>query len=208
MIPKASLFIALCAVSSSYATVTVFFNVDSVFTATGEFVPATGLGMLLVDVDGNGFGSIVENSNLSSGSFVGSNDLVAFSKDFSDGPGIWTASPTLTLSGAFNAGDRIAFAWFPTLTTSSSAAPASVSYGLLSDSRWVTPGEGLENAPAYQIISTNPQGFASNSNTLEIADALARAALTVGAIPEPSTFALLAGVVGLGFASSRRRRHA
>jgi hypothetical protein len=206
----------LASTVSALATVTINFEVDSVYNSAGALTPSTSLGMLIADTTGDGFGQIFENSNISTGSFIGSNDLVIYRGDFNVGDagdppvpisGIWTAAIVATLADSFNSGDRLAFVWFPTLTINTTTATAASSYGLLTDSRWVTPADASN--VTYQIITTPSQGiFTPGENALEIADAMARAMFTVGAIPEPSTFGLLAGAAGLAFASSRRKRRA
>jgi hypothetical protein len=202
---------AVFAVSQLGAAVAISFNIDSVFTSSGASVPTSGLGMLVADTTGDGFGAILEGS-LASGALVGSSDLIVYRASFETfgTNGVWSElASNLSLSGNWTANDRLAFVWFPTLTISSLTASNSISYGLLSDVSWVTPADGSFNETTYQSITTTNNGFFTpNSATLSIPDSMARALLTVGAIPEPSTFALLAGVVGLGFASSRRRRHA
>lgn len=195
------------------AAVTINFSVDSVYTSAGAAVPTTGLGLIIADTTGDGFGQINAGS-ISVGSLLGSSDLVVFSADFSTfgTDGVWFVAATdLSFSNSWNGNDKLAFVWFPTLTSGSSTVQNGLEYGLLADASWVTPSDGGSNENTYQIISSGGNGFfGANANTLQLTNSQARSILSVGgvAIPEPSSFAALAGLGILGVVATRRRRSA
>ncbi len=85
-------------------------------------------------------------------------------------------------------GDQLAVVWFPTLSFSSDFSLTNgTSYGLFtvnSSTDWQVPAGGGAISPVVPIGSM--------------------ASLT--AIPEPSTYAMLAGLATLGFAVGRRRQ--
>jgi|GEM_PF-1291707 len=186
------------------------FSVDRVYDASGIPVPVTGLGLLLADTDGDGFGAIAPG-NLAIGSLVGSSDLVLYRADFStaDGetPGIWFESAAgLTLSGSWNQGDVLAFVWFPTLTLSSLTATAGDAYGIATFSLWVTPADG--SGVAYQLVSSTNNGLFTPSPdypTLELPDAALRASYAV--VPEPAAFLLVTPLAALLAAIASRGRN-
>jgi len=199
------------ALLSARGEIEIGFNVDRVYDASGVPVPVTGLGLLIADTGGDGFGSIQPGS-LAAGGFVGSADLVLHMADFSgaDGttPGIWFETAAgLILSGAWTQGDTLAFVWFPTLSLSASLASAGDSYGRATFSEWITPSD--TSTVVYQLLSGTNNGLFTPSPefpTLELADVALKASLAV--VPEPSSLTLLAGGLGLVVAlgTCRRRR--
>lgn len=202
----ATIAASLLILSNAPAAVVIDFNVDSVRTSAGALVPTSGLGLLLADTAGDGFGAI-NAGGISAGDMVGSFDYIIYRADFSafGTDGVWSQSTgLLTLTGSWTAGDNLAFVWFPTLTIASTTVSGGVSYGLLSNSGiWTTPADGTSTTDPYQIISVTNNGFfSSNAATLSVTDNQSQASLTT--VPEPATLALFAG--GLtAFVIFRRR---
>jgi len=114
-------------------------------------------------------------------------------------------------SGNFGAGDPLYFLWFPTINQFNATVGGGVSYGSFTSATaqtltgaeigWTAPADGN-----YTLLAlTLSQGA---DPTEAISPSLLKANLTTAgaAIPEPSSFAALAGFGMLGFAAIRKRR--
>lgn len=188
------------------ATVSISFGSDSLRTSAGAFAPTNTLAMLIADPDNDGFGSIAAG-DINQYDTIGSNDVVVARFDFSGAglPGVIFNDATGIQLNGFNSGDQLGIAWFPGLTTSDSSVSANQSYGLLTSSLWIVPPDTTSNPEQYQVISTtNQMAFSSNPVTLNVTDAQSQASLNV--VPEPGTYAALAGLAVLGFVALRRRQ--
>jgi len=109
-------------------------------------------------------------------------------------PGAFANSVTLNYTGTYqnlSAGDQLAVVWFTNVSASSPTLSANESYGLftLNNSTWQTPDNS--GGPA-EISLTVPDGENASLETLS-------------AVPEPGTYALIAGAAALLFAAWRRR---
>lgn len=112
-----------------------------------------------------------------------------------------------TYSASFSVNDPLAVRWFPSLTTSSTV-PGSTSYGHFSSSSVLSGSDIAWLAPA-DAGGTYTLNLLSTDFSGETPVAQMRANLsTAGAIPEPSSFAALAGLAMLGVAGMRKRRSA
>jgi hypothetical protein len=103
------------------------------------------------------------------------------------GPGYFAGTTTLNYTGAYQnlqAGDQLAVVW---LTNSSTSLAAGQSYGLYTQSDWLTPPVGNDGNGPVEL--TVPAGQDASFS----------------AVPEPSTYALIAGAAALLFAAWRRR---
>ena len=198
-------------VVAAHGGVTITFRVDQVYDTDGAPVSVSGLGMIIADIDGDGFGAI-QSGGIGVGDFIGSSDSILYRADFSsaDGttPGIWFESlSNITLTAGWTQGDALAFVWVPHLTTASLSVSEGEFYGLATYSSWVTPADG--GSVTYQLISSTNNGVFTPTPdypTLQLPDVQLRATNIVSAVPEPSAFALIAGTLGLAFVAGRRRR--
>ena len=208
------------AVNTSRATVTMnILLAAELYEADGTtLAPYTSLILLVADTTGNGFANLQPGADVSLGTlqtnnmgvpsiFVdGSDDLIVgrwqLGANLGDNGYFAGVSGPIGLSGNWNAGDALAVLWFPTLTTSSTTAPASTTYGkflgvpvLDGSDPWITPSDGGTINLIFQTTAAG--GSQSNS--------LGTASYTIGApIPEPSRLVLL-GLGGLGVFFRRRR---
>lgn len=210
MHPTKTALLALTVIGSvplASAAVTINLAIDSVRTSSGDFVPTSTLGLLIADVDGDGFGAIQAGASLTYGSVIGSGDFVVGQFDFTSfsTPGITAVSVLADLAGAWASGARLAVVWIPDLVIGSTSVGLGVNYGIASDITWVTPADGFSNVSQYQLISSSNYGaFSPNATTLSISDLASRASLST--IPEPSAAVALTGAAILSFAATRRRR--
>jgi len=116
-------------------------------------------------------------------------------------------NPTLTLGNGWTTGDELALYWFPTITYSAGGTilTGGAGYGTFNASSndggsgdaalWVTPTNGTSDA---NLLYLTPGGFALGPST-DVGNFG-----TVTSVPEPSTFALLGGVLALGAILRRR----
>ncbi len=207
---------ALCAPACLHAAYTFNISAAGLYDENGNAASKDGLVLLVADTSADGFATLSESTPMTLNSFINgpSNDdliLARWQLGASSGsPGLFSDTATnLSLTGNWNAGDPLALMWFPSLTTSSTAAGAGVRYGMYSNlasagdsslnggDRWVTQGDGT-----YSL-----NFFTDSFGGSPRPDSAAYATLTVsgtGAVPEPSRVLLLG--VGLGTMLFRRRR--
>jgi hypothetical protein len=169
---------------------------------TSSPLPAGTLIQLVVSRSANGFDTPTV------GSFTGNSadDQVLFSfvVDNSQGANGTYGTPPLTFSlgNGIDTGDQLLLRWWPGLTAASAAPAAGQTFGQfrtdivqdLSDITWNVPGDGSN---VFLNFFTQSQGGA-NPESAGLAN------MTVLAIPEPTTYALL--LVGLAGAVFVRRR--
>ncbi len=203
--------LALLAANTVYGTVAINFNADMLRNSLGSPVSTTSLALLVADTSGAGFGGILNASALINqystitSTTTGSNLMVLWRSDFSafgtNGIVSFAATP-LTLQGSWVAGDKLAIVWFPTLTLANTSLAGGTSYGLITNSNWVTPTNGGTTPIPYQVISTTNNGaFTSNANTSNLTNAQTNATFTV--VPEPGSLSLLL-LGGCGLFAARR----
>lgn len=208
--PYTLLILACALASSALADVTINFNIDSLRDSTGSEVSVTSLGLIVADTGANGFSNL-SVGNISTNSLIGADDLIVGRFDYSSfgTGGAAQVAITNTFSKGWSPNNQLAVIWLPSLTLTRTSLSGGESYGMVTLSSWLTPGDSGSNATAYQILSTTQIGFfSSNANTLSISNLQSRASLNVSAIPEPTTFAALFGAAALGLAAFRRRRTA
>jgi hypothetical protein len=202
----------LGSLSSLNAGVSFLVDGEVLSDANGAPIGQNSLVVLLASTTNSTFEPLAFGESLAVGSLWG-DDMVLWKGDISsfgvDGV-LNAATGNLNFTGNWGQNDAISLLWFPTLTTSNDALVGGASYGLYTNSSaidgsgaWITPADGSSN---YNLLfyTTNGEQLAAGSNS----PSSGRATLTVtgAAIPEPSSFAALAGFAVLGLAASRRRR--
>lgn len=190
--------LGLIALSGAAAQASVTLN--GVAFLNAPQIAVNDVAYFIVDVNGAGFAGITftagENISLASAYADAASYVVLGTKTAS------LAGANTILSGAFagvnladgvSTGDRFAAVVF---STSSSTAIAGDTYTIWSDPTWVIPADG--STLSYQGTPTG-----SNFKQLGVS---ASPILSGVVVPEPSSFAALAGFAVLGLAASRRRR--
>jgi hypothetical protein len=195
------------------ATVTINLGVGELYDVSDNKL-TSGVGLLVADVDGTGFiGDYLSNSSnfdtnafnnttLTPGNSVGASTnriLSVFNINQSQAHSA-TGEVSITLDSSLTTGDMLGFYWFPTIRFGTGTISGSVSqYGFYrsdsdsflnnSTTTWFMPAESA----SVELLALTP----AFSGSLE------PAALT--AIPEPSTYVALFGVLALGAVVMRRR---
>ncbi len=191
----------------AHGTVTINIVGGDIFgSSTSTLAPNSTLMLVVADTDQNGFTSTINaGDSAQAGSFLGgSDDLIVFKTDASgDGSeGAFSiAASGLSLTGNWSAGDPVAIYWFPGLTSADTSLAGGSIFNYFDNPvptgyspSWVTPADSGSTTLVYL---TDSQGGSTP-------DADGVASLTV--VPEPATYAALAGVCFLGLALLRRRR--
>lgn len=177
-------------------TVTMVFTVGILANAGGTALSDGSLVQLIASPDAT-FAAPTDTT------FVGGNDVLFYSAGFDSSTIGTPGGAQITLTGLSLttypiATYKLALRWFPTLTTAATTPGASTAYGQFdfnSDATWVAPSAG--NSDNYTMLTTAASGSLPNSTGY--------ASLTTAAIPEPSTYAALAGLAALAAAAWRRR---
>ncbi|MFA6288053.1 MAG: hypothetical protein WC661_11775 [Opitutaceae bacterium] len=204
-----TLLLGLLAASALRAqSVTINFVSGHLYDDSGVLLPTNNLVLLIADTSGNGFGALLPGSTLNAGDFLNSDDqILGRALILGNGTGSATGSATtIPLASApyttLTSGDPIALIWFSMLTGSSTVISSGNTYGLFSNPSltatvdgdpWVIPSSG-------STIDLNFKTLAASGTHAETA-----AYATLTAIPEPATYAALAGLFALTLAAVRRR---
>ena len=195
-----------------FAVVTLQGQIGSLFNADGVTqIPEDSLALLVADTAGGGLADPF-GTTLSVGNYFGdsSDDLIVgvySARDLGDGIiGVDLGGTTLAYSGSFGAGDDLWLVWFPSVFVSGSEIGAGISFGayrsddvdyaINSTIAFVAPADGT-------LLATLNAGFGSIPDS-----ALSATSITGGGspIPEPSTYAGLAGLTALLAACWVRRK--
>jgi hypothetical protein len=178
-------------------TVTMVFTVGILANATGSTPLADGSLVQLIASPDDIFTAPTP------GAFSGGNDIIFQTVAF-DSSTIGTAGGAqisvtgLSLTLYPIATYKLALRWFPTLTTAATTPGNSTPYGQFdfnNDPTWVAPSSG--NSENYSLLTTAAGGSLGNSTGY--------ATRATAAIPEPSTYAALAGLAALAAALWRKR---
>ena len=191
--------------TSAWSAITINFSGVAFLDNSGAALPDGALIQIIASTQDAGFAAPTPSA------FVSGDDIViaSFTVDSSTSgvPGGVVAALNIadytTYSASFNLNDPLTIRWYPSLVAGS-ATPGATTYGEFrealagdgSDMSWAAPADG-GNTYALNLISTDFGG--------SVAPSALRATL-VTAVPEPSSFAALAGFAVLGLAASRRRR--
>ena len=199
---KKFLLAALCLgfAASSYATVTIDFNIGAMTLADGTTpIPEGSLIQLIAAPTSGGLTGPTAASFISGSEILLISGVVDGSSFLGLGTGTTDFAPgPLTIT----AGYALMIQWFPTLTSGASTPGNSTPYGLygaLNDASWVAPANG----------STLTFSFLTTSITGSVPDSAGASNLTTAAaapIPEPATYAAIMGAMVVGFATWRRRQ--
>ena len=194
----------LLSVTSAWSAITINFSGVAFLDNSGNALPDGALIQIIASTQDATF------ELPTPGSFVSGDDIViaSFTVDSSTSGvpgGVVTAlniADYSSYSASFNLNDPLTIRWYPSLT-SGSVAPGVTTYGQFrsgdtvdgSDISWAAPADG-GNTYNLSLISTDFGG--------SVAPTALRANLAT--VPEPGSFAALAGFAVLGLAASRRRR--
>lgn len=162
------------------------------------------VGALIIDRNGSGFAGLSFEAGLPL-------NLDSTYGDFTVALGVTrtATSPVtglITLTGAFSGinlvngvstGDRFAYVIFSSSTASTIAGDT---FTVWTDPTWIIPADGQSIAYNANPTGTQFRQFTSTATPTFIGS------VAGGVIPEPSSFAALAGLLAVGFAASRRRR--
>lgn len=190
------------------AEVTINFGAGQLYDQNHDPLPTGSLVLLVTDTTHNGFAQL-SSGTLTAGSFLdGSDDLIlalAAVDDFGTFQGVSDAFQG-SLHDGWGAGDPLAVIWFSGVTISDAVLHGGEYYGTFTSATgedgsdpWTTPADGT-TAWTLTFLTASADGTVH-------ADALGDASLTVAAVPEPATYAALAGLLALGLAGWRRRAH-
>lgn len=163
----------------------------------GSTVSGDQLVLFVVDRDNNGFGGVTSADDLNQGTILNNDDyILARGSTTSFGPtsgfaGFSSFSFTLG-DNDIQGGDEFAVYFFDN-TASTATAATDGFYALATDGTW-------------QLPTNNSATFDFNANADSDSFQQLSGVQAVNPVPEPSTFAALAGILALGFAMVRRRR--
>lgn len=132
-------------------------------------------------------------------SFVGesANDSIIFSGALNSATTGISGAAVVSLANINYANQYITLRWFPGLSSGAVAPGATTygQYGYADNSSWVAPSAG----------GTSALGFLTVGAGGSLLDTSGRAVLSIAAIPEPSTYVLIAMGLGLVGLAIRRR---
>lgn len=211
------LFFFLAFACISHATVTIQFQAGNFTDRLGNSLADGALGALVVDTSGAGFAGLVDGSsdligsNLLVGESLGAANVVIIgllsSSDIGTGAGAFADTFSVSYTGGISQGDNFGLYWFPSISVVGTTVGNSVDYGFYrsdtvdsnagADIAFVAPVDGF----SYSLFTFDDSIDGSAPTALSF-----QAEFTTTAVPEPSAFALLAGVFGLVMVASRRRR--
>ena len=204
--------LALVSAHSQADTVTINVAGGQLLTSGSTAVPNNMLIQLLGDTTST-FGAPT------AGSFTGTdpNEVVLWSGTVSSVnsgfAGGFSSKVVLTLGAlgaAENTGSYLMLRWYPTLSVSASTPGGGTTYGQFDNSGNTTPDAASGSDIDWQVPATS--GNAYTLNYLSVSEggdepnSAGVANLTVGAVPEPTTFSFVAGALALSALVARRRR--
>ena len=201
----------------AFATFTIQFQAGNFTDRSGGLLLDGSLGILVADTDGSGFSGLVDGSSdligssLSVGNTLGASNVlilgITASSDIGTGGGGFSDFYSLNYSGDFGEGDDLGFYWFPEIDIIGSTISPSTDYGFYSSSVLdadagadVSFTDNLPDSGSYSLAT-----FDSSIDGSSPDPSFFQAQFT-SAVPEPSTYALFAGVLTLGYIVVRRRR--
>lgn len=210
-----SLLLLLAIASVSNAGVNINFSIGTMYSSSNNSttVPIGGLINILALDSGSWSGESALFTALTSSFIPAGCTLVAqFPNDDVSGtiPGVVSSNFSFSYSGNFTAGDQLLAVVYPTLTMAS-LNPGNNTNGFYfrtaaiidgSDMAWVAPADGFSYTLA--AYTTNLGGSLANDQFTSGASALGGQGFTT--VPEPTTWALLAGTLTTVMIFRRRRQ--
>ena len=188
--------------------VTINLSGSDLLQSNGTSKASTGaLGLLVAATEGASvFGTPTDGDSTAVGSTFGSEYLIVARFGLvADGVAFEAVNETLGAAPLTNwaEGDALAIYWFPGLTTATANFSTGDSFGSFTSadainggSAWVTPAN--TSTVSLNMVTVSAGGTTPNADG--IADQ------SVSGIPEPSTYAAIAGVLMIGLAVMRRKR--
>ena len=199
--------LACLIVSSSRAAVSIDISVGKLYDASGNYAPKGALLILAADTGRDGFDLPTP------GSFLGNDaELARWDVDFEitdpePSPGTSTTSVSISLAAVPNldVGDPLKIYWYPTLTTAATAPGAGTQYGAYRTD--VDPDGSTAVKIAYILPEERQSPWNLDMLTFAgggtLSEETGKASLSV--VPEPSTYAMAAGIGCLAFGMAVRR---
>lgn len=213
---KVKIFLCLVTlpIASAFGTVTLQLNFGDFYSSDGVFATPGSKAILVVDAGQNGFvgdyltatadysgfaGTTLAEGNLIGGS---GDDEIVYAGDIVDDSGITGIADSITfnLDGGIDQGDELGLYWFPTVSTGSISGAVD-EYGFF---RSDSPSTVIDNSIAFVVPPDGTFSLAALTPSATSQSSLTNGDLT--AIPEPSSYATIVGLLGLAYAVSRRRR--
>jgi len=200
--------------SGASASVTVQFSAGAIRGFDGNIAPIGSKGVLVANTGSDGFlGDYITSSadfnafngtSLTVGSVLGGsgNDEIVGVFDVTDfGDGFIGFNDEITFNlGSVAQNQQLALYWFPTISTTSISGSLT-EYGFF---RSDSPDSGADVGFIVQADGSNDILAAVDSSFDTTSPSSLQ--LTSIAVPEPSSFAAIAGIMTLGFVMVRRRR--
>jgi hypothetical protein len=185
-----SLLACLLVPISASASITLDIYAERLETSSGDPMPTTGLVILAASTLDSTFGAPTPSSFFSGDDI----EVARWSLGPVDSPGAFNKTPQFTLSGNWTATDPLQLYWFPDNTVSDSTPSAGQSYGVFRDdigrdggAAWITPADGSTTTLHFYTADAT---FFNDGGSYPAS--AGQASLTV--VPEPSTFAAVAGL--------------
>jgi len=212
----AALAVLAAALPARAGNVSLTIGGDQIFATNSNTTIATigSTWLFVVDTQDAGFGNLSPGS-ITPGSAIntGGSDIVVAQFTLTDngtGGGFALTSETFneaTIPG-WNVGDPLAIYWIPSLSGNTNTVVGSgVAYGKYTDpvangdsDPWITPADG---GTVFMYFESDQSGNGP-FGPANVAFNAGFSNLTTGTVPEPSTFALLGGVLALGAVLRRR----
>ena len=213
MFAKLCIGLTLIFPSLIFASVTLQPQIGELFEVDSSAAPVGSYGIIVADKSGNGFlGDYVNGApdfgvfagtSLVAGALIGGagDDEIVFSQPLSTDLGVngLNGSVTFELDDGLDAGDSLGVYWFPEVN-STLISDSVTQYGFFrsdsvnpgSDIAFVMPGDGdVVTLSAFSDNVNSASDITTNDFT---------------AIPEPSAYATILGLLGFGYVVFCRRR--
>lgn len=194
--PFIAALVLITAFAAQAQTVTLDFTVGQLTQSDGTTPIADGSLIQILAAPTTGDFSIPTPTEFISGS-----EIMLWSGAFDSSTlgtaGAMAIAPAPIPTSTLPAGYSLLVQWFPTLLSTATTPGYGTWFGQFStanDVTWVSPAAGASETFTFLTVAVG----GANANSLG-------SAMQMTAVPEPSTYALLAGIACLGFMVVRRR---